>query len=93
MQSVLRNGTQHPAVARVKMHADSLRVAASHDAGAGWRADSRSHAEVCEHTPLLRHPVETWRAMQRRSERFDVAVPEVVAIDDDKVGFVGGSGV
>ena len=46
------------------------------------------NAIVSELAALFCHANQVWRAVNRRAKRLDVTVAQVVAKDDDEIGFV-----
>jgi hypothetical protein len=73
-----------------KQHAievDPLGVAAGQHGRAAGRADPRGHAEVGEAHALGRHTVQGWCVVDPGSIAAQVAVPQVIAVDQDDVRF------
>ena len=70
----------------VDVHVHPPRVAAGHDARARRRADAAGDVEIGEPHPLLGHPVDVGRAVELRAITANVAVPQIVADDEDEVG-------
>ncbi len=87
MQAEWRDGSQYVVVPGVFVHGNPLRIAAGHDAGTGGSTNARGNAEMGELAAFCSHPVQMRRAMQGRAEGLDIAVAQIVAENDNEVGF------
>ena len=90
VQTDTLSGEQHAHVVhRFTAEPDSCRVTAGQHRCSGRRADRRGHVEVREESPLGGEGVERWCVMELGAVAAEVAVPEVVAVDEHNVGSHG----
>ena len=86
VQAERRDRPQHVTVSRVLVHADSLSIAAGHEARSRRRADAGRHTKMCELATFASHAIQVRSAMQRGPERLDIAITKIVAEHDNEVG-------
>ena len=68
---------------------DARRVAAGEHPASGWRADRGCHVEVGEAATFPGHSVEGGGLVDGRAVAAEVAIAEIVAVDEDDVGCLG----
>ncbi len=69
------------------MQSNSSWVAARHQCGSRRCTNTAGGVEACQSNAFLRHFVDVWRAMFRRTEAANIAVAEVVAEQQHEVRF------
>ena len=85
VQPERRDRAQDQAVARVRVQADALRIAARHQARPRGSAYARAGIEMSQLAALAGHPVQARRPVVPRAEGLRVAVAEVVGQQQDYV--------
>ena len=81
------SGEQHAHVAhRFSAEPDSCRVAASQHRSTRRRADRRGHVKVRKESSFGGEAVERWRLVKLGAVATEVAITEIVAVDEHNVG-------
>ena len=78
-------GEEDPASELIRVETDPFGVTARQDRRPGRRADPAGDVKIGELSPLRRKLDEVRRLRLGSTERLDVCIPQVVAVDDDEV--------